>query len=148
MKILWNFATKPIAQSGNWSIKSIFPAFARITRYWDVQFVQVSRGQHFQILLTNERGNSMWQRGNRIFAQSDYCWINKDQMVLALVHEFGHWLVKGGGHMSQPGHVMSEVLGDPFINFTQQDMRWFGRLRWKSSLRPWDEPNFWRHTRS
>lgn len=43
-----------------------------------------------------------------------------------------------------PGHVMSEVLGDPYINFTQQDMRWFGRLPWKSSLRPWDEPNFWR----
>jgi hypothetical protein len=144
MKILWNFATRRITQAGNWSVRSIAPAFARITRYWDVQFVQVPRGQNLQILLTDQPGSPMWQRGNKIFVQSAYKWINYDQSVLALVHEFGHWLVKGGGHMRQPGHVMSAVLSDPHINFTQEDMRWFGRLPWKSILRPWDEPNIWR----
>jgi hypothetical protein len=153
--IIWNFAFEKNTdkQGGNWSVKSIHPAFGKITRYWNVNFQQVQSGKpSMQIILTNaSRGASvpMWQSGKNIYASAKYKWVNPDQMILALVHEIGHWLINGGGHIKQPGHVMSEVLGDPYINFSKEDMRWFGGLPWKSNVRPWDaeELNFFRPMR-
>ncbi len=143
--ITWNFVSEKNAekQGGNWSVKSIYPAFGKIKRYWNVNFQQEMRNKkpQLQIIFTNTtRHHSvpMWQSGKNIYVSAKYVWVNPDQMILALVHEIGHWLVNGGGHIKQSGHVMSEVLGDPYINFTQQDLRWFGGLPWKSNLRPWD----------
>lgn len=137
----WYFAHERNTSHSSWSVTSIKPAFDKIKRYWNIDFNQVLINPSLEIILTNSsRGKNvpMWQNGKRIFASAGYNWINKDQMVLALVHEFGHWLVNGGGHIKQPGHVMSEVLGDPYINFSKEDMRWFGGLQWKSNVRPWD----------
>jgi hypothetical protein len=150
--INWNFAHEKNTSHATWSVLSIKPAFEKIQRYWNVEFIQVSKNARLQIILTNSsRGKNvpMWQNGRRIFASAAYKWVNPDQMVLALVHEIGHWLVNGGGHIKQPGHVMSEVLGDPYVNFSKEDMRWFGRLPWKSKTRPWDaeEINFFRPMR-
>jgi hypothetical protein len=141
--IIWNFAFEKNTdkQGGNWSVKSIHPAFGKITRYWNVNFQQVHASRGASV--------PMWQSGKNIYASAKYKWVNPDQMILALVHEIGHWLVNGGGHIKQPGHVMSEVLGDPYINFSKDDMRWFGGLPWKSNVRPWDaeELNFFRPMR-
>lgn len=151
----WSFGYEKGAQNGpgNWSAGSLSPAFGKITRYWNVNFQQVTKRPDLQVILTNSsRGANvpMWQSGKNIYASCRYKWVNPDQMALAFVHEFGHWLVNGGGHIKQSGHVMSEILGDPHINFSELDMRWFGGLPWKSAKRPWDatEKNVFRIAKS
>lgn len=144
-KITWLFAKERNTDHATFQAKSIFRAFERLQRYWAVDFQQVTRNAQLTFVLTaSKKPNPAWQQGRSIFLSANYKWINHEQAVLAVVHEIGHWLVNGGGHVKSPGFVMSEVIGDPFINFMQADMRWFSGLPWSSKLRPWDEPNYFR----
>ena len=145
LKINWLFAKERNTEQATFQAKSIFNAFYRIQRYWSVDFQQVSSGSQLSFILTNgKKQNPAWQRGKSIYLSANYKWINHEQATLAVVHEIGHWLVNGGGHIKSPGFIMSEVIGDPYINFTEQDLKWFGKLPWASKIRPWDEPNYFR----
>lgn len=145
--ITWNFGFEKGTDHSNYKATSIYSAFARLERYWKVSFTQVSKNPQMQIILSNQRkgsGVAMWQNGKRIFVQAHFNWPNNDFMAAALVHEIGHWLVNGGGH-GKTG-VMAAVLMYSHVNFSQEDMKWFGSLQFKSDLRPWHEENIWKIT--
>jgi hypothetical protein len=144
-KITWLFAKERNTDHSSFQARSIFKAFARIQRYWSVDFQQVNSRANLSIILSaNKRPYPAWQQGKSIYFSANYKWINHEQAVLAFIHEFGHWLINGGGHIKNQGFVMSEIIGDPYINFGKEDMRWFNSLPWSSKLRPWDEPNYFR----
>lgn len=143
--ITWNFSHELKTEHTNWSVLSIKPAFEKIQRYWNVNFVQVNKNPQLQIVLTNRRnGNaSMWQSRKTIYVPAHYKWLTQGFMSQALIHEFGHWLVNGGGHNKDDKSIMHAVLMYDKINFQQTDMKWFGSLPWKNELRPWHENNYW-----
>lgn len=144
--ITWNFGFEKGTERSNYKATSIYSAFARLERYWNVSFTQVSKNPQMQIILSNQRkgsGAAMWQNGKRIFVQADFKWPNNDFMAAALVHEIGHWLVNGGGHGTNG--VMAPVLMYSHINFTLEDMKWFKSLQFKNDLRPWHEENIWKN---
>jgi hypothetical protein len=147
--ITWNLQVERGARAVNWSAKSIFPAFERITRYWNVNFVQVaSVNCRMPIVLTTRTWGkaAMWTAGNRIYVPASFRWASYDLSVAALVHEIGH--VFGGSNHAMAGNLMAANLSDPYLNFTITDAFWFRAFAWRGNLRPWSEPNRWRPLKS
>lgn len=147
--IPWNLQIQSGARSATWSSRTIFRAIEKIARYWAVSMPQVSRGAVMPIILVPSGKYAMWTASKRICVNASFRWgtsaAGLEQQALALAHEMGHW-IGGSGHAPSPGSVMYYMVSDPYTNFTTEDMRWFGRLPWRSSARPWNEPNYWRPT--
>jgi hypothetical protein len=113
--ITWNLQVERGARAVNWSAKSIFPAFERITRYWNVNFVQVSSVNcRMPIVLTTRTWGkaAMWTSGNRIYVPASFRWASYDLSVAAMVHEIGH--VFGGSNHAMAGNLMAANLSDPY----------------------------------
>lgn len=150
--IRWRFTVEPNTQGSNFQADTVKIAFARIQRYWNVNFVQQSQAVNLTFQLTRRTKGSaaMWQSGAVIFIAHSFRWgtsqAARQQMALTACHEIGHWIIQGNGRdgHAPPGNVMSALVTDPFQNWTQTDMRWFGSLPWKTGLRPWQEPNYFR----
>ena len=152
LTITWQFKNGKNTRHNTWQGKTVDIAAARMARYWNVQLSQ-RPGKGLLVFETRNagpNGAAMAQSGNRILINADFRWGSSEtarqQMAFTVMHEIGHWLVQDNGRFGHaaPGNVMAAVVGDPFINWTQADMRWFGRLTWKSSLRPWNAPDFFR----
>jgi len=150
--ITWQFRNGRHTRHNTWQGSTVAIAAARMARYWNVQLSQ-RPGKGVLVFETRNagpKGAAMAQSGNRIWVNADFRWgtseTARQQMAFTVMHEIGHWLMMDNRpiHTATPGNVMSAVVGDPYLNFTQADMRWFGRLQWKSSLRPWNEPDFFR----
>jgi len=145
--IRWRFTVEKGAQS-NFQSRSIKIAFARLQRYWAVTEVQNVNGP-VDLTFTLSKGNegTMWTNGNRIYIKATFRWgvsqAAVEQMAMCLCHEFGHYFSPGGIMHNGPGNLMTGQVSDPYFNWTQADMKWFGMLPWKSALRPWHEPKFW-----
>jgi len=149
MNVTWNLQIETGASNPTWNSRTIFGAFTRVTRYWNVSFQQVSKSPVMPIVLRRSLSYPMSVTGRTINVNSKYRWVNQDQALLALVHELGHWFSGNKNHAPQNGaNVMQPTLGDPYINFSQVDAQWFSKLKWRSSLLPWTEPNHWRPMRA
>jgi len=150
MNITWNLQIERGASNPTWHSATIFQAMTRVTRYWAVSFRQVGSRPMMPIVLRKSGKWPMWCSGGVISVAGNYKWHNRDQSVLAMAHEIGHWLDGSRNrHASQTGtNVMQPSLGDPYINFSQIDSEWFKRLAWRSNLRPWAEPDYWRPVRA
>ena len=149
MNVTWNLQIERGAVNPTWHSSTIFQAMTRVTRYWSVTFTQVGSRPMMPIILRKSGKWPMWYSGGTINVAGNYRWHNRDQSVLAMVHEMGHWFSRSGAHAPQTGaNVMQPTLGDPYINFSTADAAWFSRLAWRSGLRPWMESNQWRPMRA
>jgi hypothetical protein len=147
MRIInWRFAEGVGTKHNTWQGRSVIKAAERMRRYWMVDFRQHPRAA--LTFRTRRGGATMAQSGNTIWVNADFKWGTSaagiEQMTLTTIHEIGHWLMLDNKPIhAEPGNVMSEVIGDPYLNWTKTDMRWFGGLKWRSNLRPWQEPRHW-----
>lgn len=144
MIVTWTFTKKPnVRETGGFSGRSIISGAKRFERYWNVQFVQVSRNPNITFYLTDNMAPRDIARvyGTTIHVNSVFPWVFVDQQIVPMCHEIMH--IYGGNNHLPPGNVMAAQAGNPYINFTQADSAYMSRFKWKSSLRPWNEPNFW-----
>jgi hypothetical protein len=148
MNITWNLQIESGASNPSFNSRMIFQAFARIERYWNVRFVQVSRSPMLRFVLTRQRRDpswSAWTSGRSIYIPSTYRFANDYVTTAVLVHEIGHAF--GSVQHAPPGNVMGAMIVDPFLQFTEYDSRFWFKFQWRSGLRPWQEPNKWRPMR-
>jgi hypothetical protein len=143
MRITWNLQIERGAANASFNSKVIFRAFNRIARYWNVQFVQVSRNPYMRFLLTTKQPNPTWAAwtSGRTVNIGRFRFASDAQAEFVMVHELGH--VFGGSQHAPSGHVMSPSVEDVYRNFTQLDTHWF-RLPMRGTPKPWSEPNHWR----
>jgi hypothetical protein len=142
--ITWNLQIERGASNASFNSKVIFRAFNRIARYWNVQFVQVSRNPYMRFLLTTKQPNPTWAAwtSGRTVNIGRFKFASDAQAEFVMVHELGH--VFGGSQHAPSGHVMSPSVEDVYRNFTQLDTHWF-RLPMRASPKPWNEPGHWRY---
>lgn len=144
MVVRWQYRVNGSQAVSNWKPKSVLVALDRVRRYWDVEFRQVT-GAVSLVVEARRMGAgtvAMVQEGaNRIWVNADFRWGVSDaayqQMAMTFCHELGHFFSGNRGH-NPALSVMSAWVGDPYQNWVQTDMAWFGRLPWRSSVRPWD----------
>lgn len=140
----WNFSVEPGASNPTWSNRAISTALARINRYFNVTFPQVSRNPWMRVVMTRRHPNATWAAwttGRTIYIPSSFRYNSFEQLVFVLVHEFGH--VFGGSSHGGPNDVMAPAIRDIYRNLTQNDYRWFRSLP-QRSLKAWTEPHHWR----
>lgn len=146
MQIRWLMSWNPKSYNKTFNPKSIFNAINRLQRYWNVSFVQVTSRPNltFNLATTNWGQAAAWYSNNVINIPVSYMNFKQDVNIggVILVHEMGHYF--GGPSHAGNGNVMGPYTVGPYTNFTAVDANWFKKLTWKSSLRPWHEPNFWR----
>ena len=143
------FTKKPnVRETGGFSGKSIIAAMKRIERYKAVRFVDMTRQNPRRTNISFYLTDTLAPRtiaevhGTRIYINSLFKWVFPEQQVLPMCHEILH--IYGGRNHLPPGHVMSAVAGNPYINFTPQDCDYMKNLPWRSpTLRPWNEPTYW-----
>jgi hypothetical protein len=114
-------------------------------RYWNIQFVRANSGT-LNIVQANYQispGNAFaWTRGNTIYISPVANYQKSLALTLKiLVHEFGHAAYGGTSHNNDLRGIMSFNTGTA-SNFIESDAKWYGAFQWKSSLRPWHEPNY------
>lgn len=113
-------------------------------RYYNIQFVRANSGT-LQIIQSNTQISTTnafaWTNGNRIYISPVANYGKSLALTLkVLVHEFGH-AAGGGAHNPDPRAIMSTNSGTANC-IIESDARWFQAYQWKSSLRPWHEPNY------
>jgi hypothetical protein len=149
-QLTWNLQIESGARHATFNSKAILSAFGRFTRYFDVVFPQElrpGRTPWMRLVTTPRRHKSgnpriaAWTTGRSIYFPTAYRFSSFQEIVATITHEMGH--VLGGYNHAPPGHVMSEVLNDVYLNFTKLDMNWM-RLTQRTSPKPWNEPNVWR----
>jgi hypothetical protein len=141
--ITWNLQVERGASNASFNSKVIFRAMNRIARYWNVNFVQVSRNPYMRFLLTTKQPNPTWAAwtSGRTVNIGRFRFASDVQAEFVMTHELGH--VFGGSQHAPSGHVMSPSVEDVYRNFTQLDTHWF-RLPMRGSPKPWKEPAHWR----
>lgn len=113
-------------------------------RYYNIRFVRANSGTlniiqaNYQISTPNAFA---WTNGNRIYISPVANYGRSLALTLkVLVHEFGH-AAGGGAHNPDPRAIMSANSGTANC-IIESDARWFQAYQWKSTLRPWHEPNY------
>lgn len=141
----WRLELDRGAVNSTFDARCIFAAFARITRYFDVRFLQVTGSPSIRFVLTTQqkdRSWAAWTSGRTVFVPASFRYQSKDQLTFVLLHELGH--VFGGSAHARPGNIMAPSIGNIYQNFTEVDTAWF-RLPFKRGIvKPWQEPNVWR----
>lgn len=126
--------------------KAIIEAHKRIQEYWAVNFVQDTKRPQYRYVLTNQRRDpswAAWTSGNSVYFPVSFKYLSFNQLVYIATHEIGHLVTSGNRHAKDNRNVMFAAINDIYKNFHQEDPNWY-RFSWKSSKRPWNEPNRWR----
>jgi hypothetical protein len=124
-----------------WGEIDFFLSF--IERYWNVDFVRVSKGGSLQIIQANyqlQPNAFAWAKGNTIYI-SPVANYGKNPRICGLVtcHEFGH-CAGGSSHNSEAAGIMSSN-GGTSGNFLQSDYRWWRAYQWRvGAKKPHEEP--------
>lgn len=145
MIIRWMVTIEPGARNPRFNARMVFKTFAQIGEYWVIQPEQVTSRPNVIFQLTNRNlgvNVAAATSGIRIFI-GNYPFVSDAQLTAVLTHEIGHVITPGNKHANDPRNVMYAKLNDVFKNFYTEDPNWF-RLQWKSTRRPWQEPNRWR----
>jgi hypothetical protein len=150
--IRWRFTKEAGTNGSSFKADAITQVMIpRFLRYWDVDFQQLTTmagTPHVTFRLTTRTVSTMWTNGPVIHINAKFKWgtslAAREQMGLCLCHEVGHWLSPSNPiHAASVGNVMFAQVGDPYLNWTLVDMKWFGMLPWRSTLRPWHEKTHW-----
>ena len=110
-------------------------------RYLNLDYQRVSRGGQWHIIQANTVGGkdwAMWTNGANTYVSPVYRFYNAVQARMCYVHERGHV----GGDRSHGGSGLMNANGGYLL--TEYDMRRFQGTPWKSALRPWHEPDWFK----
>ena len=145
--ITWRVLIEKGASTPYWNRNILPTAFGRFGRYFNVNFVQnINRAQINFVLTKNGKATNgqpwaAWTSGWTIYAHGMFKWQSVAQAAYVYVHEIGH--VLGGRTHGTARDIMGPTIRDIYLNFTQNDYRWFNSLPQKA-IKAWNEPDFWR----
>jgi hypothetical protein len=149
--ITWDLATmyKQGYYNGTFAFSEIEHALNSISRYKKLTFKRVSRGGQYHVIqanyqLKNSAGIAGWNNGSSTYISPTFRFVNPVQSNMVTVHERWHSSgVNGGsgGHHAQDGGVMGPNGGYTIL---PSDYPWIARYPWRNSLRPTDEPDWFR----
>lgn len=116
------------------------------SRYKAVTFVRVNDWNAASFRIVNAKSLSAWatyqysSRTIRIHPSVNYG-SNPTTLAKVIQHEMGHF--RNNGHHNNPLGLMHPTAGSVF-NWAQIDDAWWNHRPWRGSLRPWNEPNYFK----
>jgi hypothetical protein len=128
--------------NGTFAFGSCEYAVNSITHYKNMSVKRVNSNPNFWIIQARTNGPPgayAWTSGNKIRVSPTARFVNEAQCNMVIMHELGH--VLGLGHSPQNGGLMGPNGGFVLLPF---DVRAWDRWQWKSDLRPWAEPEWFR----
>jgi hypothetical protein len=140
--ITWALATdRKVGYNPTYRFNEIQRHLDFMSRYWAIRFVRQTDYASARVKVLNTAQAAVMQSdiGNRVIKISSYFRFGSSyQQCRLLCHEFMH-LAGGPAHLGQP-HIMA-TNGGTAGNFTQQDCNFMRAYAWRSTTRPWLQPN-------
>jgi predicted SprT family Zn-dependent metalloprotease len=121
-------------------------ALSVYSRYKAVNFVRINDWSRASLRIVNARSLGSWAAYYRssntmkIHPTVDYGQ-NPTTLTKVIQHECGHF--RRDGHHNSTQGIMHPGAGSVF-NWRQIDDPWWSHRPWRSSLRPWQEPDYFK----
>jgi len=116
------------------------------SRYKAVTFVRINDWNAASLRIVNAKSLDAWatysasRRTIRIHPTVDYG-RNPTTLTKVIQHECGHF--RNSSHHNNPLGLMHPTAGT-VLNWAQIDDPWWNHRPWRGSLRPWNEPTYFR----